>query len=55
VIVIIFAGLRMIISSGDEGAVDKAKKTLLWAIAGLIVIIISAGIVNIVLGGGGSE
>ena len=50
VIVIIIAGLRMIISSGDEGAVDKGKKTILWAIVGLIVIVISAGIVNIVLG-----
>jgi len=49
-IVIIIAGIRMLISQGDESAVEKAKKAIIWAILGLIVILIAGAIVNIVVG-----
>jgi len=47
-IVIIIAGVRMVISSGDDTGVEKAKKTLLWALAGLIVILLAGAIVSVV-------
>ncbi|MFA7681472.1 MAG: TrbC/VirB2 family protein, partial [Candidatus Peribacteraceae bacterium] len=48
VIVIVLAGIRMVVSQGDEGAVDKAKKTLLYAIIGLIIILLASAIVTII-------
>jgi len=47
-IVIIIAGIRMVISQGDEGGVEKAKKTILWAIIGLVLILIAGGIVQVI-------
>ena len=47
-IVIIIAGIRMLVSQGDESSLEKAKKAILWAIIGLIVILIAGGIVSIV-------
>lgn len=49
-IVIIIAGIRMVISSGDEQGVEKAKKTLLWAVVGLILILLAGAIVSFVSG-----
>ena len=48
VIVIVIAGIRLIISSGDDSAVEKAKKTILYAVIGLIVILLANGIVMLV-------
>jgi len=47
-IVIIIAGVRMVISMGDEGAVSGAKKTLLWALIGLILILLAGAIVSVI-------
>ncbi|MBU0767279.1 TrbC/VirB2 family protein [Patescibacteria group bacterium] len=47
-IVIIIAGVRMVVSQGDDTALEKAKKTILWAIVGLILIIIAGAIVQFV-------
>jgi hypothetical protein len=48
VVVIVIAGIRLVVSSGDEGAVDKAKKTILFAVIGLIIILLANAIVSIV-------
>ena len=48
VVVIVIAGIRLIISSGDDSAVEKAKKTILYAVIGLIVILLANGIVMLV-------
>jgi len=50
VVMIIVAGLQMTTSAGDSGAVAKAKKTLTWAVVGLIVMILAYAIVNFVIG-----
>lgn len=50
VIVIIYAGVQYIISRGDEDAAANAKNTILYAVIGLIVIGLSAAIVNFVIG-----
>lgn len=45
---IIWGGVQMHISMGADEAIGKAKKTILWAIAGLVVSTLSAAIVTIV-------
>lgn len=46
VLFIIMAGVRFITSRGDEIQVEKAKKTLTFAIAGLVIVVFSFAIVN---------
>lgn len=48
VLFIIIGGLRFIISSGDQNAADQAKKIILYAVLGLLVIIFSFVIVTFV-------
>jgi len=56
VVVIAIAGIYMVISVGDETAKDKTKKIITYAVIGLIIIAIAAGIVTIIIDatGGGS-
>ena len=48
VVIIVIAGIRLVISQGDEGAVDTAKKTILYALIGLIIILLAGAIVDFV-------
>jgi hypothetical protein len=48
VIFIIIAGIRLIASQGDESAKDKAKKSIIYVVAGLIVVLISRVLVGFV-------
>lgn len=50
VVMIIVAGVQMATSAGDAGAVAKAKRTMTWAICGLVVMILAYAIVNFVIG-----
>lgn len=50
VIFIVIAGIRLIVSQGEEGEKDKAKKTIFYAILGLIVILLARAIVGLVEG-----
>lgn len=45
---IIIAGIMLILSMGDEGRKDTAKKTIIYAIVGLVVIILASSIVRFV-------
>ena len=45
VVYVIVAGLRLIISGGDEGEKDKAKTTIIFVAAGIIVILLARVIV----------
>jgi hypothetical protein len=38
VLVIIYAGIRMMMTVGEEGAFEEAKKTLLYAVIGLFLV-----------------
>ncbi|MBQ6394360.1 hypothetical protein IJH97_01205 [Candidatus Saccharibacteria bacterium] len=49
VIMLIYGGLRYILSGGDNKKVTDAKNTILYAIIGLIVSILAFAIVNFVL------
>ena len=49
VIMIIIGGFKYIISSGDSGNINSAKNTILYAIIGLVVVILAQAIVKFVL------
>ncbi len=48
VLYVIIAGIRLIVSGGDEGAKDKAKLTIIYVIAGIIVVLFARVIVSFV-------
>ena len=50
VIMIIIGGIRYTTSNGDSSNVKAAKDTILYAVVGLVVAILSYAIVNFVLG-----
>lgn len=49
VIMLIFGGLRYIISGGNAAAVTTAKNTILYAIVGLVISIFAYAIINFVI------
>lgn len=49
-IYLVIGGIRYITSQGEEGETEKAKNTILYALIGLIVIGISAALVNFIIG-----
>lgn len=50
VIMIIIGGLKYITSTGDAGKVDSAKNTILYAVVGLVIVVLAQVIVRFVLG-----
>lgn len=50
VIVIIIAGLAYATSGGDAGRVAKAKNQILFAVIGLVVVLLAFSITNFVIG-----
>lgn len=50
VIVIIYAGVKYILSMGEEDQAEDAKRMILYALIGLVVVGLSAVIVNFTLG-----
>lgn len=48
VIIVIVAGIRLIVSQGEDEQKDKAKKTILYAVIGLIVVLFARVIVSLV-------
>jgi hypothetical protein len=49
VIYVIIGGVRYIVSQGDEDAQVQARNTIIYAVIGIIVIALSAVIINFVL------
>lgn len=49
IIIIMYGGLRYILSGNDSGQVNKAKDTVLYAVVGLLVAISAQMIVSFVL------
>ena len=48
VVVIVIAGIRLVVSQGDDTEKDKVKKTIFYAIIGLIIILLAQAIVGFV-------
>lgn len=57
VIMIIYGGFLYVSSAGKEESVGTAKKILLYALIGIVIIVISFALVNTLLGGlgGGTD
>ncbi|MBU0667941.1 pilin [Patescibacteria group bacterium] len=49
VFMLAIGGLRYVVSHGDQNQMESAKKTIMWAIIGLVVIIVSFAIVQSVI------
>lgn len=47
---IIIGGYRYIVSAGDPSNVKQAKNTILYAVVGLVVTIVSFAVVQLVIG-----
>jgi len=52
VLMIIYGGVLYITASGEQGKVDKGKKIIMYAIIGIIIILLSWALVNTILGAG---
>ncbi|MFH1444374.1 MAG: hypothetical protein ABIG34_03215 [Candidatus Peregrinibacteria bacterium] len=50
IVVIVIAGIWLIVGLGEESSKDKAKKIVIYTIAGLILILIARAIVTFVIG-----
>ena len=48
VVFIVIGGFEMVVSSGNEEMYTKAKKTIIWAVLGLAVAVLSFAIIAIV-------
>lgn len=48
VVYVIVAGIRLIVSGGEEGEKDKAKQTIIYVIVGIIVVLFARVIVSLV-------
>jgi len=48
VVVIVIAGIRLVVSQGEQEQIEKSKKTIIYAIIGLIVILLATAIVKFV-------
>lgn len=48
VVLIIVGGVQMQLAFGTEDDINKAKKTVLWAVIGLLICILSVAIVRII-------
>lgn len=52
VIMIIYAGVLYVTAAGAEDQTGKAKKIIMYAIIGLLIVLLSWAIVNTILGAG---
>jgi len=49
VVMIVVAGIRYIISAGEESEKDKAKKMIIYVVIGLLIILVARAIVTFVV------
>jgi hypothetical protein len=48
VVIVVIAGIRLIVSQGEEDAKEKAKKTILYALVGLVIVLFARIIVELI-------
>lgn len=49
VLVIIISGLRFIVSAGDSNSISSARRSLLYAVVGLLIVIVARVLVRFIL------
>lgn len=50
VIMIIFGGLRYVVSGGNAASITAARNTIIYAVVGIIIAILAYAMINFVLG-----
>lgn len=53
VIMVIYGGITYVTSAGNQESVEKAKKIIMYAIIGIIIVLISFALVNTIISGAG--
>lgn len=53
VIMVIYGGIQYVTAAGNQEQIDKAKKVIMYAIIGIIIVLISFALVNTVIQGAG--
>lgn len=51
VIMVIYGGVLYVTAAGEQEKVDKGKKIIMYAVVGIVIILLSFAIVNTLLGG----
>lgn len=54
VIMIIYGGILYVSAAGNQESIDKGKKIIMYAVIGIVIILLSFALVNTVLGGLGA-
>lgn len=50
VLMIVIGGMRFVLSGGDAAGVSTAKKTVLYAVIGLVVALMAGGVIQMITG-----
>lgn len=53
VVMIIYGGFLYVTAAGNQEKIESAKKIIMYAVVGIVVILLSFAIVNTILGAGG--
>lgn len=53
VIMVIYGGVTYVTAAGNQESVDKAKKIIMYAVIGIIIVLLSFALVNTVIRGAG--
>lgn len=51
VAMIVYAGITYVRSAGDSKNIEKAKNTIIYAVVGLVIILLAAAITNFIIKG----
>ncbi|MFA5820547.1 MAG: hypothetical protein WC873_00290 [Candidatus Gracilibacteria bacterium] len=52
VLMVIFGGVTYVTAAGKDDAVEKGKKIIMYALVGLVIVLLSFVVVNFILGAG---
>jgi hypothetical protein len=47
VAVVVYGGIMMVTAQGDDGQIGKAKKMIMWAMVGIVIVLLSYAIVSL--------
>lgn len=50
VIMIVYGGIKIMISGGEPTKYEEAKKTITYAVVGLIIVLLAGAFINFILG-----
>ncbi|MFC1599933.1 hypothetical protein ACFL3T_02810 [Patescibacteria group bacterium] len=51
VIMVIYGGITYVTAAGNQESIDKGKKVIMYAVIGIVIVLISFALINTVIGG----